>query len=466
MTSAPVKGVNSLMNYVGTKANVQSLKTSNDGFGSAMSRATGENRRSDADKQTTLSKCTNGSNVSETSKNIRNVKPDDRVKASKSQESETEPSAKMEEMGKELVDRVAEALDITEEEVLDAMEVLGMNYLSLLEPGSLQELVLEVCGETDVSALLTNEGLFNSLQTLNRLADDMRQALIQETGLTSEELEQLFVQTQDMQTDGDVTEADLQKLLGQDTEEVQQDPEIAIEVKVDGEEAAVKTDEAGNIEKTLETATEEAVKQSGEKHHGHEENHGQQEHRSETPLHSENVLLNTVLQEKVTVQESSFLQHASAFAENTQEIMDQILNYMKIQLKPGMSQLEMQLHPESLGTVHVQITSKGGEITAEFHVQNENVKAALEGQIMELKDNFREQGIKVEAVEVSVDAKGFESNLWQGQERREAYESNKKPLRRMNLNQLDSWFEEEATEEELLNAEVMEMNGSTVDYTA
>ena len=99
-------------------------------------------------------------------------------------------------------------------------------------------------------------------------------------------------------------------------------------------------------------------------------------------------------------------------------------------------------------------------------MQNESVKAALESQIAELKDNLKEQGIRVEAVEVSVDTKGFESNLWQGQERQESYEGNKKSPRRINLNQLDALFEEEASEEELLNARVMQMNGSTVDYTA
>ena len=72
--------------------------------------------------------------------------------------------------------------------------------------------------------------------------------------------------------------------------------------------------------------------------------------------------------------------------------MDQILDYMKLQLRPGMDQLEMQLHPASLGTVHIQIVSRGGEVTAQFHVQNESVKAALESQISELKENLRDQG--------------------------------------------------------------------------
>ena len=33
------------------------------------------------------------------------------------------------------------------------------------------------------------------------------------------------------------------------------------------------------------------------------------------------------------------------------------------------------------------------------------------------------------------------------------------------MNDLDALFEEEASEEELLNAQMMEMNGNTVEYT-
>ena len=48
----------------------------------------------------------------------------------------------------------------------------------------------------------------------------------------------------------------------------------------------------------------------------------------------------------------------------TQEIMDQILDYMKINLKADTQELQMQLHPASLGTVNVQIAAKDGAVTA------------------------------------------------------------------------------------------------------
>ena len=127
----------------------------------------------------------------------------------------------------------------------------------------------------------------------------------------------------------------------------------------------------------------------------------------------------------------------------------------------------MQLHPESLGSLHIQITSKGGEVTAQFRVQDETVKAAIESQVAELKETLKNQGIKVEAVEVTVESHAFESNLWQGQGREEnaSYQGERKGHRRINLNELEG-LEELTEEEDKLAAEMMEANGNTVDYTA
>ena len=73
-----------------------------------------------------------------------------------------------------------------------------------------------------------------------------------------------------------------------------------------------------------------------------------------------------------------------------------------------MTQMEMELHPASLGNVRVQVAAKDGVITANFTTENESVKAALETQVVTLKNQLEEQGIKVEAVEVTVSSNAFE----------------------------------------------------------
>lgn len=149
-------------------------------------------------------------------------------------------------------------------------------------------------------------------------------------------------------------------------------------------------------------------------------------------------------------------------------IMDQIMEFMKIQVGDGITRLEMQLQPESLGTVQVQIAAKDGVITAQFTAQNEMVKNALESQMIQLKDTFDAQGIKVDSIEVAVQSQAFDRNLHQGRGQQGSNSQESKTsgrVRRLNLNALEEGMDEILDEADQLAAQMMEQNGNTVDYT-
>ena len=86
-----------------------------------------------------------------------------------------------------------------------------------------------------------------------------------------------------------------------------------------------------------------------------------------------------------------------------------------------------------------------------------------------LKQSFEEQGIKVEAVEVTVASHAFERNLsgeGNGNTNDETAPDKKKGARRITLSDLtDEILEEELSDEDRLVAEMMKQNGNTVDYT-
>ena len=100
-----------------------------------------------------------------------------------------------------------------------------------------------------------------------------------------------------------------------------------------------------------------------------------------------------------------------SYTENVNEIADQILDNMKTVTNGDFSDVEMQLHPASLGTLHIHVTNNAGVITASFVTENEAVKAAVESQMVRLAEQFEEQGIKVEAVEVTVASHTFTNNV-------------------------------------------------------
>ena len=88
--------------------------------------------------------------------------------------------------------------------------------------------------------------------------------------------------------------------------------------------------------------------------------------------------------------------------------------------------------------------------------------------MVQLREQFEEQGIKVDAVEVAVSNHQFEKQ-YQADEQREFQRNdrNKVRTRRINLEELeDEELDLLLTDEEKLQADIMKKNGSTVDFTA
>ena len=474
-TSAPVGNVSTLLNFVGSKGLAQTGGTNQTGgFESVMNKTQSSmTNGSSQDQAKAPVRSSDASGVRVSDDGNRKISQTEAVSQKTASSAVTEGQTDaVEEAAGELVKDIAKELGVSEEDVLNAMAELGLTMASLLDQANLTQLVLEVTGEPDMTALLTEEGLFTQLQNVIGLAKDIRSELADDLGVSEEDIRAMLdtLTAQETADQGKASPKDgLTDLAPAEENAGQKAPEIVVEVKSAGETVKMTADENGNVTGTLEKVPQQTEEKSGQpsdaKQHAGNEQKGMGQH------HAQNNFLDTMLQgrSEVSVAEET-PQMANAFSSQTMDIMNQIMDYMKIQLKPGMDQLQMQLHPESLGTVHIQLTSKAGEVTAQFQVQNEEVKAVLESQIVELKESLKEQGVKVEAVQVTVENRGFESNLWQGQGKDEDASSQhgRKAQRRIDLRELDALSMEESEEissEDALRAKIMEANGNTVDYT-
>lgn len=77
---------------------------------------------------------------------------------------------------------------MTDEQITEAMETLGLTVADLMNPQQLAALAAELTGTEDMSALLCNEAFMNVMQSVGTLTED----LLQELGVTAEELTQLL----------------------------------------------------------------------------------------------------------------------------------------------------------------------------------------------------------------------------------------------------------------------------------
>lgn len=464
MTSSAVKELNPLMNFVQTKSKGNLQDDLGGNFTDAFSKASGQ--QNVAFQSANAVQGSTKVQVQNTDK--RGLDNDNGAKVNTKEVKSQDISAdkKLQETGEELVEKVAEELGVTEEEVLAAMEALGLTMTDLLNVDNMTQLVLAIEGE-DMLSLMTDEGLYNSLQNILSMVSQATNQLQEELGITPEELAAMLEEA----TAKEELPKDKQELPAQDgvKEQIPEGEEdYTVTVERNGETVKVSVEVDGNSESKSEEVTslktqpaeeqqtsgkEEGSKKDGASHREHTQESTQGNLLLENLLNRSNAVKTDMAFENVMTQQNT---------EQTQNIMNQIMDYMRIQVRSDMTQMELQLNPASLGTVNINITSKAGVITAQFLTQNETVKAAIESQIVQLKNSFEEQGIKVESVEVAVANHSFERNLnGEGSRQQQSQDGRRKGTRRVNLN--GQTLDEEPEPE---NEQPVLADGSTVNFTA
>lgn len=344
-----------------------------------------------------------------------------------------------------LIGQITDTFSISEEELQGIMDDLGMTKMDLTDPASLNELLMNISGAQDSFALLTDENLYGNVKGIMNLQNELVGQAQEDLNVTFEEWQQTVA--------GIAQETVVEPVIT-----VEMDDTVNTTAGSQTGEAAIPTQEPAILENQAAQNTQgEKAGDFGEKQeHAANGEHG-------------NLLLQNLKEGNFLTQLQQTAQTEEAGPVDTQDIMRQIMDYMKVSVKPDSSDLEMQLHPQSLGTLHIQMAAKNGVITANFITENETVKAALESQMVQLKENFAEQGIKVEAIEVTVQTHPFEQNLEQSRDGNGSREAEagvgRRRTRRINLN--TAFAEDEPqTEEDRIAADIMSANGNTVDFTA
>ncbi len=507
MTSTPVNNVKALMNYVNHTGNADTktgdavketfgkiMGKVNDDLNSLTSEAAAVSagttvgsvkavesapKQEAASKNDSYDKPSDGADNKLSENGGKDSVQDKTVNDAKAQQAQDT----VRESGEKLVEEIAEEMDVTPEEVEAAMAALGMTAIELFDPENMKQLLLAISGNGDQLSLVTNEELYMNLQNLFATAAETLEGLQQELGMSKEDLNALVEQ---MISDGKEVTVQNGDIAGQPTAEVlpealpealsEEQEELSgpegmkdytVSIQRDGNSVQVKVqvdDESGekSVQETV-TDTQKTTVQSdakaGEKNsfeNNRREGNSAGEMLLQTPVRQANV-------NEAPVVSENFYQSTQ-----TNEIMDQIMEYMKINLKADVHEVEMQLHPASLGTVNVQIAAKEGAVTAQFTTQNEVVRAAIESQLIQLKQQFEEQGIKIDAVEVTVASHEYDQQFDQSSaDTQQNQKKSGRGSRRINLDELDAEADlEEMEDSDRISVEMMRANGGTVDYMA
>jgi flagellar hook-length control protein FliK len=93
-----------------------------------------------------------------------------------------------------------------------------------------------------------------------------------------------------------------------------------------------------------------------------------------------------------------------------QSVVNQISDKMNNAIRNGVTEVRVQLRPESLGDVTVKIRIEGDIVTAKIQVENQQVKAIVENNFQSLKDSLSQHNLQTGSLEVNVQSGGKEHN--------------------------------------------------------
>lgn len=366
---------------------------------------------------------------------------------------------------KEVMQEIEEMLEVSEEELLDVLEQLGLQPIDLLNPDNMVSILTALTGEGSTIQLVMDEEMYLTLQDLMQMVEDKTQELMSATGLSDEELEAVMDQLKllmNQQLSHEEMEMKQVQILPVESEEevVAEDGDVPVIVKNENDLQDVQTTEVTQdsperiVEKTETGKSEDSLFQEQQQNMQSFQNMSDEI----SQLAGESKLEGTG-------------------TPNTESILKQLADYVKIQKGKELTEMELQLHPASLGNVKVTLATKGGVVTAQLTTENEIVKNAIESQVSQLKQNLEEQGVRVEAIEVSVASHQMERNLEQnakdGEQEQKQETGGIHKIRKTSIN-LNSFEDADELLEEMTGAddatriamEMMAMGGNRMDLLA
>ena len=342
------------------------------------------------------------------------------------------------EVCEDIKDAIKEEFDVSDEDIKVAMELLGLTALDLLSTAKVAELIEQLTG-TDALTLITNENMMQSFNNIINVVDDANADIADMLGVKTEEVGIVLEQNNIVPV---VNSEDTAK-------------------QANGKEADTKNAD-DNINQTVdnqESLSEVLAKKITTESDGKAKNNMSESNEANNKVTYADVADNMI--SNITDTFADIITEDSAMVKEA-DIVNQVIDSVKLMASRELTSMEVMLNPEHLGSVHITVTARNGIVSAQIAAQNEQVKTALENQMVTLREQFESQGLKVDAVEITVMAHSFEAGQNFGQSESERKQGESKVHRKLNLSSFDDELEEDLES----TAPAPKAEGSSVEYLA
>lgn len=426
----------------------------------------------------------------------------------------------------QIVEKVTEDLDITEDKLCEIMQMLGITSMELLQPENLTALFANATGiENNPQELVLNSdftGLYADVMDIASQNQALLEAVSNMEVLENPQVLEIFTEPDNpgeiitASAEEDIAKVQISDVTDETEEPVFQQPQVKSEAMgtsetisasedntVSGSQGMLETAEveASNISETAVSSesidsSETEMQPTDSKRDRTdlaEDTLSQQVSDESVSLKSEKQVMKTDLNSDSSSDERSFddksenrvlhtmineqMQPEGVFEDfdvqpkytsvNTTDIIRQIVDQISIAKTTGESVIEMQLNPENLGKLYINVTERNSEITARIAVSNETVKNALESQMAALRENLQDANIRVNDVEITIATHEFERNLEQNAGNENGRQDGQQFTHQSSSNGgIRTGHNETASDEAGLAAQIMRDNGNSVDFMA
>lgn len=342
------------------------------------------------------------------------------------------------EVCEDIKDAIKEEFNVSDEDIKVAMELLGLTALDLLSTAKVAELIEQLTG-TDALTLITNEDMMQSFNNIINVVDEAN--------------------------------ADIAGMLGVKTEEVgivlgQNDIAPVVNSEDTAKQDNVKEADAKNADDNInqtvdnqESLSEVLAKKITTESDGKAKNNMSESNEANNKVTYADVADNMI--SNITDTFADIITEDISTVKEA-DIVNQVIDSVKLMASRELTSMEVMLNPEHLGSVHITVTARNGIVSAQIAAQNEQVKTALENQMVTLREQFESQGLKVDAVEITVMAHSFEAGQNFGQSESERKQGESKVHRKLDLSSFDDELEENLES----TAPAPKAEGSSVEYLA
>ncbi|MBP3542937.1 MAG: flagellar hook-length control protein FliK, partial [Lachnospiraceae bacterium] len=287
-----------------------------------------------------------------------------------------------------------QTFEVSEDELSNMMAELQITDMDLLNPDVINQLAAKLTGAEDMMELLFNPEFADVLKELNQEIAGMKQEAFDTLGVAEKEAVKLLEQL------------------------VQTEPEAA-------DETVVKENrEASEYEQVTDGQTQETQTQQVTAEHTTAQESSAKDSESGRDF-SQNMAQSQTAANPIMANVEQAIE-AVLPEVDAESVIRQLVERAHVAVREDVSSFEMQLNPEHLGRINLSVVAKDGMVTAQIAAENAAVKEVLESQIVTLKESLNNQGIQVEAVEVTIASHEFERNLDEQQSRNEDGQNNQK----------------------------------------